>query len=139
MLVMVTKNAKEHKYLKHTKKIYSQYLRHAMDEFVHVNSYQSEAAKVAKAAKEKIVSDHVVPHDVLIEMLFSLDELSPDSVWEVIEKYYVICKITRKEDEELSKAGFKSEMPEGWCKDSDEVFARYERVGITYSRNRPRA
>lgn len=132
MLVMVVENSRKHRDRKHRTRIYSQYMRYAMDEFVYVNLYQSDEAK--GKTKKEVIRDHVVPHKIVMEMLLSLDKLSKDSAWEVIEKYYKICSVTREEDRKLNEADLKSKMPEGWCKNEGDPFARYEKVGIRYSK-----
>lgn len=132
MLVMVIGNSKKHRNEQHRERIYSQYLRYAMDEFVYVNLHQSDEAK-GKARKE-VIRDHVVPHKVLMDKFLGLEVLSKDSVWEVIKKYYIICSITREEDRKLNNEGLKSKMPEDWCENEENLFARYEKVEIKYSK-----
>lgn len=132
MLVMVIENAKKHKDLGHTTRIYSQYLRYAMDEFAYVNLHQSDEAK--GKTKKEVVRDHVVPHSLVMDKLFAIKELNQNSVWRVIKKYYIICSITKEEDRKLSSKGFKSKMPNGWCENEENLFARYEEVGINYSK-----
>ena len=49
----------------------------------------------------------------------------------VINKYYVICAITKEEDKKLNAAGLRTKMPPEWDEKKDSVFARYEAVGIS--------
>ena len=49
----------------------------------------------------------------------------------VINKYYVICAITKEEDIKLNAAGLRSKMPAEWDEKNDSVFARYEAVEIS--------
>lgn len=131
MLVMVIENSRKHRDKEHRARIYSQYMRYAMDEFVNVNFHQSDEAKGKK--RKDVIRDHVVPHIELMKKLFAIDKLSKDSVWEVIEKYYIICSITKEEDKRLNEADLKSKMPKDWCENEESLFARYEKVGIKYS------
>ena len=65
-----------------------------------------------------------------MEKLLSLEKVTPETVKSVLEKFYIICAITKDEDRKLTAAGPRSKMPEGWNEQKDSVFARYEAVGI---------
>jgi len=120
-------NAQEHMRANDPRSVYSQYVRYALHEVSDLNFYTSIEAKGLK--RKEVIHEHVVPHGLLLEKLLSLNSLTNENIMAVLQKYYVICKITKEEDKRLNSAGFRSKMPEGWA-DNDSVFARYEKVGI---------
>mgnify|MGYP000925907118 FL=1 len=63
--------------------------------------------------------------------LLSLETLNNENIMSVIERFYILCAITREEDKLLNAAGYRSKMPDGWNEETDSVFARYELVGIS--------
>lgn len=122
-------NSQEHVRAGDPARIYSQYLRYAMDQFSGINRYASVLAK--SAAQEDVVNDHVVPHAVLMRMLLSLENPSIEDIWYIIDNYYVICTITKGEHEGLRGSALGSRMPDGWDMDTGDVFARYKSAGVS--------
>lgn len=122
-------NAQEHIQAGDPRRVYSQYLRYALDEVSDLNFCVSKAAKGLK--RKDVIHEHVVPHSVVMEKLLSLDPLTHETIMTVIKKYYVICAITKEEDKKLNNEKLRTKMPEGWDENNGSVFARYEKVGIS--------
>jgi hypothetical protein len=125
----VISNSKEHIESGDPKRVYSQYIRYALDEIKNLNFYTSKKAKGLK--REDIIHEHVVPHSIVMNKLLSLKPLCNENIMEVLNKFYVLCAITKEEDKLLNAAGYRSKMPDGWNEDTDSIFARYEEVGIS--------
>lgn len=125
-------NAQEHMRVGDPTRIYSQYLRYALDEFRDMNFYISENAR--GLFRNEVIHEHVVPHKIIMGKLLSLDCPTNCDILSIIKKYYVICRITKAEDKLLSSLGLRSKMPSGWDEESGCVFARYRYAGISVSR-----
>ena len=121
-------NAQEHIRAGDPRRVYSQYIRYALDEVSDINFYRSTAARDLK--RKDVIHEHVVPHSIVMNKLLALDPLTFESVMSLIKKYYVICAITKEEDKQLNAAGLRSKMPKDWESDNN-VFARYEAVEIS--------
>ena len=121
-------NAQDHIQAGDPKRVYSQYVRYALDEVSGINFCRSVKAKGLK--RKDVIHEHVVPHLIVMDKLLSLDKLTNENIINVINKYYVICAITKEEDKKLNAAGLRSKMPKNWNDESGSVFARYETVGI---------
>lgn len=126
-------NSREHIRANDPTRIYSQYIRYALGEFSRLNFYVSGEAKGLK--RKDVIHEHVIPHSIVMKKLLTLESLTSENVMSVIEKYYLICVITKKEDKLLTAAGLRSKMPDGWDEEDGSVFARYEAVGILIFRN----
>ncbi len=122
-------NSQRHVRAKDPRRIYSQYIRYALDEFVNLNLCSSVEAR--GLARKHIIYEHVVPHSIVMDRLLSLNQPTNDELLSVIRKFFIICTITREEDKRLNAAGLRSKMPEGWNDKSDSVYARYDAVGIS--------
>jgi hypothetical protein len=122
-------NAQEHIRAEDPRRVYSQYIRYALDEVSDLNFCRSSSAEGLK--RKDVIHEHVVPHSIVMKKLLLLDPLTHKKIMSLIEKYYVICAITKEEDRKLNAAGLRSKMPEGWDENNDSVFARYEAVGIS--------
>lgn len=125
-------NSLEHKRCSDPVRIYSQYIRYALEQFKNINFYESEYAKESK--EKDIIHEHVIPFVVVRDKLLALNPLTIENIKSVINKYYFTCAVTTKEDHQLTENNLKSKMPEGWNEDKDSVFARYEEVGIKFTR-----
>ncbi|RUO22605.1 hypothetical protein CWE08_05375 [Aliidiomarina iranensis] len=125
-------NAQKHVKAGDPPRIYSQYVRYALNEFTDINFYISDNAKGMK--RKDVIHEHVIPDSPVMSKLLALDPLSKESILDIIKRYYVICVITKEEDRLLNAAGLRSKMPEGWSDISDSVFARYQKVGLSISR-----
>ena len=126
-------NARKHIRAGDPKRMVSQYIRYALDDIANEYLYVSRKAKGLNK-KELVTRDHVIPHVISLEKLLALNPVSIEGITEIIERYYMICTITREENQKLNDAGLKSKMPEGW-KDVglNDRFARYDQVGIKCS------
>lgn len=69
----------------------------------------------------------------LRDELLKLSEVSVTTVREVLNRYGVAVLITKEEDERLTQAGLRDEMPAGW--DGSNALARYKAVGIELVEN----
>lgn len=125
-------NSQDHCKANDPARVYSQYIRYAMDQFSRLNLYISENAK--GLTKNDIIFDHVIPQCIVARMLLKLVSPSNEDIMNVIQNHYVICKITKTEDNLLTTNCLKSKMPEGWDEKTGRVFARYEAVGIEFCR-----
>ena len=122
-------NSKEHIRNGDPTRIYSQYLRYCMDEFSSQPDFQSSVE--AKELKRKDVTlEHVVPHSFIMNKLLSLEELTNENIKSVIQKFHIICRITKDEDKRLNRSGLRSKMPDDWDEENGSLYARYEKVGI---------
>ena len=122
-------NAQDHILAEDPRRVYSQYIRYALDEVSDLNFCRSSSAEGLQ--RKNVIHEHVVPHSIVMNKLLSLEPLTHKNIMALIEKYYVICAITKEEDKKLSAAGLRSRMPKGWDENKDSIFARYEAVGIS--------
>lgn len=124
----VISNSREHIRHGDPQRMYSQYIRYALDEISDLNFCTSIKAKGLK--RKDVIHEHVVPHSIVMSKLLSLEPLNLESIMGILQKFYILCAITKDEDKLLNAAGFKSKMPENWDEETDSVFARYDSVGI---------
>jgi hypothetical protein len=125
-------NSLEHKRSNDPVRIYTQYIRYALEQFKNINFYESENAKAPKG--KGIIHEHIIPFVVVRDKLLALHPLTIENIKSVIDKYYFTCAVTTEEDDQLTANNLKSKMPKGWIEDKDSVFARYEEVGIRFTR-----
>jgi hypothetical protein len=126
-------NAQEHIHAGDPRRVFSQYIRYALDQVRNDYFYVSKKAEEPNENYET-VNDHVIPHVIILEKLLALNPVSIEGITDIIDRYYMICTITRDENKKLNDAGLKSKMPVGW-EDVGVIrrFARYEHVGIEIS------
>jgi len=93
-----------------------------------VARYRSKNAVGLKAGSRQIVFDHAVPFNYCQKELLKLEDITPDSVRAVLEKFNTIVLITQAEDARLKHAGLNHAMPPE--SDGTDVLARYKAVGI---------
>lgn len=91
------------------------------------NVKRSIAAK--DASKKEVRLEHAIPMKVLIEILLSKKNLTPEKVEEILHKFCEVMLVTKYEDSLLDDK-YKSAMPSGW--DGTDVYARYNAVGIKF-------
>jgi hypothetical protein len=89
--------------------------------------YWSIAAKQANSIKD-LCHEHVVPKRYIIERLLALSPATAEDVYRILSVYCIGAVVTREEDRQLTKAGFRSSMPDDW--DTIEVWIRYRLSGI---------
>lgn len=127
-------NSKEHIRADDPRRIYSQYIRYALDEFVDLNFYTSTKAD-GLVSRKCVIHEHVIPHSIVMDKLLNLNLLTDENIMSVLNRFYVICRITKDEDRLLNVNGLRSKMPDGWDEKTGSVFARYEKVGISFLRS----
>lgn len=127
-------NSKEHIEAGDPTRIYSQYIRYALNQFDYLNFC---ASSEASGLKQDCIHEHVVPHAIVMAKLLALDSLTDENIMSILNKFYFICKITKEEDKRLNAAGLKSAMPKEWNSENGSIFARYEHddVGIFILKN----
>lgn len=119
-LKRVILNAQGHVRCGDSRRIYSQYIRYALGEFVSIHFYCSQNA--AGRGRRDVIHDHVVPHAIVMTKLLALSTVTNDNLDQVISRYLAICAITREEDHRLSAAGLRTKMPHGWDENAGDVF-----------------
>lgn len=129
----VVENSQEHVLENDPKRMYSQYIRYALDEVSDLNLYVSKKASGLK--RKDVIVEHVIPHSFVMNKLLALKSVTTRKILNIINKYFIVCKITREEDKLLNIAGLRSKMPEGWDEKKGDVFARYNVVGIEVVRD----
>lgn len=87
--------------------------------------------------KGRLIFEHIVPQTEYIlkpcEKLAKAGSLTQEFVEEKLKKYWILATITTEENSHLGKE-LKNKMPNGWT-ESDDLFARYKKVGIDISPN----
>ena len=82
---------------------------------------------------ESVELDHVVPINVICDILINIADVSEESIKAILEKYLLTAELTKDEHRGRLKL-YRSRMPNAWNADSedpDNHFARYAAVGIT--------
>lgn len=123
-------NSQEHIESGDPPRIYSQYMRYALEQVSSINFYISNNAIGLK--RKDVIHEHVVPHSFVMNKLLSLNPVTTEEILNIVNKYFIICVVTRQEDKLLNSAGLRTKMPEGWDEENGSMFARYEAVGIEY-------
>ena len=121
-------NSREHISAGDPKRIYSQYMRYALDQFKDINAFISGEAMDMR--RNETIDDHVIPHTIVMEKMISLNSLDSECIKNSVGKYFALCRISRRENMLLNEAGLKSRMPNGWDDRAADMFARYYAVGI---------
>lgn len=84
----------------------------------------------------EISQDHVVP---ICEILKFWEEnknnLTDNFVENSLRKALHVCIITKEENAKLNAAKLARRMPENWNWNKDDIFTRYEKVGIKAMKN----
>jgi hypothetical protein len=73
--------------------------------------------------------DHAIPRKVLADRLMTLSDRSPTSIQNFLERYCLGVTITKADDDQLTKHGLRSKMPDGW--DWGDPLARYSSSGVS--------
>ncbi|MBI2151907.1 hypothetical protein HYU21_04235 [Candidatus Woesearchaeota archaeon] len=93
--------------------------------------------KLNRNFKKELVFEHVVPKRLYIqeecENKAKNNELTETFICDLLSKYWIICTITREENDLLNKSGLKDKMPFNW--DKENVFARYDTISLKYQLN----
>lgn len=147
-LVLQTLEAYKHSYcdLQTCKDVLNKLLRMHTDELIDGidgrNHYGYTYSKNAAAAiklkeKQRLVRDHAVPIDAIVNLLIAKNEPSVPCIQSKetismrieLESYLRVVVVTKAEDNLLTRSGLKSIMPEGWPEEGSP-YARYREVGI---------
>ena len=123
-------NAQAHQKAGDPTRIYSQYIRYALNQFDEQEGVRRVSRKASGKVRPEIVHDHSIPHKFILNKLLSIKNVTNKAVKEVVVKYYRLGVITKEENKILNKMGLRSEMPEGWDENNGSVYARYEIAGI---------
>jgi hypothetical protein len=90
--------------------------------------FRSRSATGLRHGSGTVVCDHAVPFRILQRELLSLTDVTLITVRRVLDKYGALALITKKEESQLNKSGYRSKMPDDW--DGVDPLARYKAVGI---------
>ena len=107
-------------------RVWSTYFRYALNEL------EKGSKNISKSMEEnpdqKSTHEHTIPFRVLRDKLINLDELTFESVSDILLRFHVITIISNEEDQRLKDAGLNLKMPDDW--DGRDKFARYKKAGI---------
>lgn len=95
--------------------------------------FRSRAARKLTRGDGELIFDHAVPFRYLQAELLALSDVTAESVKGVLLNAGPFALITKDEDVQLARAGYRSEMPEDW--DRKDPLARYKAVGIEMDPN----
>ena len=96
--------------------------------------FSKKRARSIRASKEKDIKnlryDHPIPLKIIIEKLYSLEEINEASLLRILNRYIKQggILITKEEDKLLNEKGLRSSMPKDW--DEEDILARYKKAGI---------
>lgn len=97
--------------------------------------YRSKAAVGLKRGDGVLVFDHAIPFKYMQSELLQLDDVTPEAVRSVLQRYETCVLITKSENALLNKSRLQSKMPPTW--DGTDDLARYRAVGIDLLENQP--
>ena len=90
--------------------------------------------------KARLKHEHVVPRKVVVNMLFTLDQVTPGRVRGILDMFLIGAVVTPEEDAVLS-TNYRAEMPEEFHDPAHpsyhEPWLRYMRCGIEVIRQLP--
>ena len=98
------------------------------ERFTHSLLAKKEFKKLGK--KSKLIMEHVVPMNVIIDMLLNLEPLNETNVKKILSKFWKVIRITKSEDLTLNKLGLNRKMPKDW--DGKDPLARYKKAKIEF-------
>lgn len=82
-----------------------------------------------KGVTEYLTHEHLVPLNVVVELLIRIPLNSPVDIYKrEILKLAAVAIITREEDMRFDEAKLTRKMPHNWC--GTDVFARYKKVNL---------
>ena len=89
--------------------------------------------------KAKSVEEHVVPINVIVEILTNQyknrkESFNREFIRRVLDKCLWIVFVTDEENKRLNSLGLKKTMPNGWNWETDSPFVRYDIAKIKVSR-----
>lgn len=123
-IVIAVKAARDLKAAGAKATVYNVLLRYAIEAHYECKVYATNLAK--QAPKSEQIVEHVVPLRVIRDALFALDEVNDETVKDVLDRLYVLCIVTKTQDDLLKE--HKSTMPKNW--NGVDVWARYRAAGL---------
>ena len=73
--------------------------------------------------------EHIVPRIFIKKKMYDLDEKSPETIFEILDKYSHAVVVTKHEDQRLNELGLNRELPIAFH-ESGDIHARYGHAGI---------
>ena len=129
MMMKVIRDAHEHIKMKTPNRVWSTYFRYALNELE--KGSENISTSMLENPDQKSTHEHTIPFKIIRDKLLAIDDITFESVRDVLKRFHVVCTISNEEDQKLKIAGLNSKMPEAW--DEKNPFARYDAVGISYS------
>jgi len=77
---------------------------------------------------QRLIKEHAIPVATLHEIFSKEENLNVNGAKKILNKYYKLGVLTKSEDDLLNNKKLRSKMPQKW--DRDNVFARYDEIGI---------
>jgi len=97
-------------------------------------AFINSAAAYQKFCTRNLRHEHVVPCEVIYQLLLKEDLHTEQSIQNILTEFCCRATITRGEDEELNKAGYQFKMPHGFEILGDafyrDPFSRYKVIGL---------
>jgi len=90
--------------------------------------YWSKAATESGLKNKGLVHEHLIPRKIVREMILNLEDLSPEAVNDILDRFCVGVVVTKAEDTRLNELKLNSQMPPDW--DHKNLWARYHAAGI---------
>lgn len=79
-------------------------------------------------SEHQLIHEHIVPRNIIRDVLLELQSPSALDVNELLEQYCVGAVITKLQDARLTEMGLRSSMPRGWR--FGNIWARYIATGF---------
>ena len=137
-ILFAVEQAKEAKNFGFTKNECSRNLKTALHQYwqnkemgQHSQSQRKNLPRSVEADKRELKGlrlEHVVPQMWFVNKLMDMDAPDKEKIGKLLKKYFRVLLVTKEEDAKLTKAGLRSDMPEGW--DEENPWARHDAVGI---------
>ena len=105
-------------------------IKHDVKYMLHSEDAALISIQHPRELSKKLTHEHIIPLGLLADYIFSLNEINNDIVQEIFDIYCKAAVITREEDQILNRAKLRSVMPLGWRFGQEDIFARYNAVGI---------
>ncbi len=100
---------------------------------IEIARFRSKAAIGLRPGRGELIYEHAVPFKYLQRELLSLSPVTERAVADTLKKFGTVVLVTKAEDANLNRAGFRSRMPPGW--DGTDPLARYKALGIDLVEN----
>jgi hypothetical protein len=103
------------------------YFDHTTQTFISKDAEQHCNERGKPRGKGLVVKEHVIPISVSIECLWEASEMPEPRLQTLLNAASTVCIVSKKDDQRLRDAGFKSSMPSNdWKLDTHSVWERYE-------------